>query len=175
MARRSTPTPGNVLAQPARPVRLPSGPPSSTQVCTCPSRSMRRCGRSPSMSGSKSMISCSRVSMRHCDDVGIRRLKTSRPGRSGRSFRQAWTASSQKRRPAPLPARRPEPPGGPLPWCGRARIVGTVLQQSRHAVAKTIARPAIDRRMFINTLADLAVGDLEARGQVGASVIRRHR
>jgi hypothetical protein len=54
-------------------------------------------------------------------------------------------------------------------------VLGTVLQQSRHAVAKPIARLAIDRRKFINTLADLAVGDLEARGQIAASVIRRHR
>jgi hypothetical protein len=41
-------------------------------------------------------------------------------------------------------------------------VVGTVLQQSRHAVAKPIARHAIERRKFINTLADLAVGDLKA-------------
>ena len=113
--------PGNVLAQPARPVRLPSGPPSSTQVCTCQSRSTRRCGRSPSMSGPKSTISCLR------DRCGIATAWVS-VGRKpqGREeavgpIKRAWTARSQKRRPAPLPARRPEPPGGPLPWCGRAR------------------------------------------------------
>ena len=42
-------------------------------------------------------------------------------------------------------------------------VLGTVLQQGRHAVAKTIARPAIDRRKFINRLAGLAIGDLEPR------------
>jgi hypothetical protein len=76
--------------QPARPVRLPSGPPSSTQVSTCRSRSMRRCGRSPSMSGSKSTISCLRVSMRHCDGVGIHRLRASRLERSGRPAKGHW-------------------------------------------------------------------------------------
>jgi hypothetical protein len=89
--------PGNELAQPARPVRLPSGPPSFTQVCTCRSPSMRRCGRSRSMSGSKSMISCWRVSIWHCSGVGIRPLRTSRPGRSGRAYLGAWTARSAPR------------------------------------------------------------------------------
>ena len=54
-------------------------------------------------------------------------------------------------------------------------VLGTVLQQRCHAVANAIARPAIDRRKFINTLARLAVGDLEARGQIAAIVVCRHR
>ncbi len=54
-------------------------------------------------------------------------------------------------------------------------VLGTVLQQSRHAVAKAIARHPIDRREFINTLAGIAVGELEARGQIAASVICWHR
>ena len=54
-------------------------------------------------------------------------------------------------------------------------VLGTVLQQGCHAAAKAIASHAVDRRKFINTLAGVAVGELEARGQIAASVIRRHR
>jgi hypothetical protein len=111
MARRSTRLPGNVLAQLARPASRMNGHPSSTPVSTCRSRSMRHCGRSPSRSVSKSMSSCWRVSMQHCDGVGIRRARVSKPGRSGRRFRQAWTARSQKRRPARARRQRPSPAG----------------------------------------------------------------
>ena len=50
-------------------------------------------------------------------DAALRRrgypsVESLKAGRGGRVIKQAWTARSQKRRPAPLPACRPEPPGG---------------------------------------------------------------
>src|SRR5260370_29067552 len=54
-------------------------------------------------------------------------------------------------------------------------MLGPILQERRDAMADTIARPPIDRRQFLDTLAGLAVRDLEARRQVAALLVGGHR
>ncbi len=73
------------LHQLARHGNRSNGHPSFTRACICRSRSVRRYARSRSRSVSKSTTLCWRGSIWHCGGVGMRRLRASRLGKSGRA------------------------------------------------------------------------------------------
>jgi len=91
---------GNVPARPWRPPSRRGSHPSSTQVYVCRSRSMRRYGKSLSMSGSKSTMWSWRDLMLRCDGGDIRRLRASRPGGSGSACTRIAAAALLKGTPS---------------------------------------------------------------------------
>jgi MoxR-like ATPase len=54
-------------------------------------------------------------------------------------------------------------------------MLGPILQQRRDAMTDAVARAAEDLRQFLDPSACLAVRDLEARRQVAALLVGRHR